>query len=534
VAVGDISNIFNKERGFTMRNALIWLSSVGVLLLAVSCADVPNAPEILGEPTAAAEVAEIGNPLAKVNETAQPVQVADENLLILDPSTVTVLKDSDLKTEKYSVANISQKRLGKPFPTNVKQLNPEKTISFSAKDAVVTRKTNALAKTTALSDPGFYLPLSGFLTGTGSFVRIESILIDPGEVLCVQVDMPNSAQIDYDVRLYEVNAFGDWILVDVSDNATFINPPYGTVPEAVGVYNRGNVTKEYLVLIYSYQGGSTTLPFTAHFGIRANNALFDSKESDEHYQKATVFDFNVPNPRINSRSANTLCDNDWFTFVSPYDLATLFTLDAASVSAGYKLEVYDIANNGGLRITPTNNGRVLIRANTQYYIRVTSTGANSLTGTNYTITLYPDYTTNNIKITDYTGGNGYYAYCSTPNRYEVERNGQFTVKGITCYKFSDTLAIGIPSVDVTFTFYNPYYGSAYGGKMSTIVTSNSSGNFTATLPVGPAMGDITCTYRSPFTITDHDYDLKAFTLMAGNVTRQEIIIVHYRSTTIVL
>jgi len=54
-----------------MRNALIWLSSASVLLLAVSCADVPNAPEITGEATAA------------VVEPAKQVQAVDDGLLIL-------------------------------------------------------------------------------------------------------------------------------------------------------------------------------------------------------------------------------------------------------------------------------------------------------------------------------------------------------------------------------------------------------------------------------------------------------------------
>lgn len=428
-----------------------------------------------------------------------------------------------MKFEAHPLANIGQKRRGKPLPTNVNQLNPKNAINLSATDEVVTKKTNVLAKTAALADPGRYQIFSGFLTGSGDEANLYPIPVAAREILCIQVDLPNNAQIDYDAYLYEIGTNNSLTLVDASEYVTYtnnINGPSGTVPEGVGVYNTSNTTKNYLLSVYSYQGGSSTLPFRIHVGIRANNAPLDSRESDEHAHKATSFNLDVPNPSINFRAANTLCDNDWFTFTSPASIvfnSILITLDTASVNAGYKLEVYYPASNGGLRKALTTiDGRFPIGLNTAYYIRVTSTGATSLTGANYTFTLYPDYYVNNITITGYEGGE-YATYCPgsypTYNRYRVRGGGQITVNGIVRYKIQNN-AIVVPNTSVKFTFYNPHYNSIYNGEMSTTVTSNSSGVFSATLPVGPARGNNYCSFGSATTFT-HTYDINDFTLESG-------------------
>jgi hypothetical protein len=496
-------------KGFTVKNVLKLLASVGVLMLAVGCADVPNAPEISGDVgTAAAEDAGVNN----------PVQSVDEGQLTLDASAVTFLKESDLKANtQHPLASVGKKNPDKSLSLNINQLNSEKAISLSATDAVVNRKANALAKTAALADPGSCQVYTGYLTGTGDEAYLYPIPVPSGELLTIQVDMPNSAALDYDAYLYEIGASGNLTLVDWSEYITHINNPNGTVPEAVGDYNKSNTTKNYLLVVASYQGGSSTLPFTIHVCIRANNAPFDSYEPDEHAHKAISFNLDVPNPSISFRSMNTLCDNDWYTFVSPASIefnSVLFTLDATSVDAGYTLEVYEVANSGGLKRTATTvNGRVLIGLNTRYYVRVTSTGAHYLTGVNYTFTLYPDYYVNSITVTGYEDGDGMVTYCQgyppTYTRYRVRGGGQITVKGIVRYK-----TLVIPNATVKFTFYNPYYPANTGGSRTITVTSNSSGAFSATLPVGPAMGDYSCVFGSP-TPFQHTFDIDYFTLESG-------------------
>jgi hypothetical protein len=484
-----------------MRNALKLLPAVSVLLLAV-CSDVPNAPSVTGEATTAAEIVETDN----------PAQVADESQLKLEAPPTIFLTENDFKVNTQAPL---AKAGVKPLPLDVSPLSSENTI--------IIRKGKTLAKTTALADPGFYQTITGYLTGTGKQAIVYPIPVFAGEVLCIQVDLPNNAQIDYDAYLYLVDALGIATLVDRSVMSTYINGSNGTLPEMVGAYNTSDTTQNYRLLINSYQGGSSTLPYTIHFGIRENNALFDFHESDENPAKALSINLQ-PEPSstgVNNRSANTRCDNDWFMFITPPTknyTSAVFKFDAASISAGYKFEIYTPVSNTTLKREAIDTvGRVTLANNTAYYIRVTSTGSNSLTGSNYSFVIYPDYLATSISMTP-SGGGEMATYCETiPKRtlYRVRGGGQLTVDGIVRYNSSTIL----PYARVNVTFANPHYPSQYGGQLSVTVTANQSGYYTATIPVGPAHGTFECIFGSSIRYK-HTYDIDNVTVSSGTAIAQ--------------
>jgi hypothetical protein len=157
-------------------------------------------------------------------------------------------------------------------------------------------------------------------------------------------------------------------------------------------------------------------------------------------------------------------------------------------------------------------------SNVFFNIRITSTGANDLTGANYTFTLYPDYPVDSIQITS-RGGGEMATYCQgsfpTFTRYRVQGGQQITINGIVRYA-AQNKAVVVPNADVKFTFRNPYYNSAHNGELSTTVKSNSSGAFTATLPVGPAAGENSCTFGNVIWFR-HTFDIRDFDIKSGLV-----------------
>jgi len=176
--------------------------------------------------------------------------------------------------------------------------------------------------------------------------------------------------------------------------------------------------------------------------------------------------------------------------------------------------VYTIVSNIALIREPMDTvGRVNLANNTKYYVKITSTGASSLTGANASFTLYPNYFPDSISITSYGGGDDMATYCPgyppTHTYYRVFSGGQITVNG-----FIRRNGKVLPYSIVDVYFWNPYYPAQYNELMHTTVIADGSGYYTATLPVGQAHGDYTCIF-GPTVWFIHTYDIKGVIIVSG-------------------
>ena len=242
----------------------------------------------------------------------------------------------------------------------------------------------------AQSQNGILMNITGFLTFQGQMRLYGIIDLFPGEVLHIQADMPNSAAIDYDLYLFRTDWFGNLLeVVDASFYTTYINGASGTLPEAVGFRNNTNSVLFFAVGVESFRGSSTTMPYHLHIAI--NNAL-DPNEADENIRSPRVTTIALPasgNHVINNRTISSLADNDWFRLQVPASVnfeRLSITLDALSVSAGYRVELYTRLSGDAMRKIVPVNGEFVVPSGTSY-IRVTSTGSSTVTGANYVLTL---------------------------------------------------------------------------------------------------------------------------------------------------
>ena len=256
-------------------------------------------------------------------------------------------------------------------------------------DALEPEYLEARSMIAALSTNGIHFTQSGFITFQGQQRLYGPIAVWPNEVIHVQATMPNSAAIDYDLYLFRLDALGNLILVDLSEYDTLINGNFGTIPEAVGAVNTTTLIQNYVIMIASFRGSSATMPYTLHVGI---NNRRDMQETDENAFQATPLNFSpTTGVIVNTRSMDTMTDNDWFRFDVPanrdFDQVSI-TLDATSNSALHRVELYTMTNTGGMRkIVPT--GSTFNVSAGSHFVRVTALASAGLTNVNYTLTITP-------------------------------------------------------------------------------------------------------------------------------------------------
>jgi len=117
---------------------------------------------------------------------------------------------------------------------------PERTnLTIGNIDEVEENQILSSEKPIRTSSNEWFRTFTGFITNLNDMQFIYTDLF-PGEVLDVEVHMPTNSNIDYDVVLLEIGAFGNLIMVDSSENSTFINPNGQTVPETVSFFNNSN------------------------------------------------------------------------------------------------------------------------------------------------------------------------------------------------------------------------------------------------------------------------------------------------------
>lgn len=321
------------------------------------------------------------------------------------------------------------------------------------------------------SNNGSYGSVTDYLTEEGQEKYVYPIAVNPDEVLHVQLDLPNSSELDYDLYLFEVDSnTSDMTLVDLSLNRTYINGAEGTAPESVGIYNKGDKVKEYAAFVVSQVGSSITQPFTLHLAINSNP---DEFEADENVNSAVNFTLNPTGSTvIDIRSMDTLVDNDWYKFTIPtsknYDTMNLF-LDKDSRNENYKIELYQLENNQLKKVDISANGKAEIDSG-QYYIRVTATDSVNLTGSTYNLTILPDYQADKIYITSLEGGN--YATYQFGTRYRINGDSDLTINGIAGY--GDYV---LPYAEVSVTIINEHWDPEHLRYRTETTKADENGNF---------------------------------------------------------
>jgi len=348
---------------------------------------------------------------------------------------------------------------------------------------------------------------TGYIEQEGTSTYLYPIYVQSGHILQVQMDNPASAQLDYDLYLYEFDmATGDLnpTPIDYSIYGTYLNNyanGSGTLSENVGTKNSTSGAKAYFIEAYGKVGGSISEPFTLTV---STSSTYDTYETDENALRAYPFTVAVGGSTLASRSINSEIDQDWYKITVPesrnYD-AMHINLDQASAGNGYKAELYGALSNNRMALIPSTTGNVSLGTGT-YYLRVYTTSTYS--DNNYSLHLQPVLRADKVVITGYNsngGSNDYptYAY----GRYYRITGTSFTVTGVAAT--SDNYAVANAEVEVIWE--NDYWSEGSNNRYrSAKVMTNSSGQFTATLSLPPSTGSISQYLPGAIGFT-HYYDI---------------------------
>ncbi|WP_091001393.1 hypothetical protein [Paenibacillus sp. OK003] len=348
---------------------------------------------------------------------------------------------------------------------------------------------------------------TGYIQQEGTSSFLYPIYVQPGSILQVQMDNPASAQLDYDLYLYEFDMSTGELNptpIDYSIYGTYLNN-YGngsrTLSENVGTKNSTASSKAYFIEVYGAVGGSINEPFTLTV---STSSTYDAYETDENALHAYPFTVAAGGSTLSSRSINSEVDQDWYKITVPesrnYD-AMRIDLDQASVGNGYKAELYGALSNNRMVFIPSTNGNVSLGTGT-YYLKVYTTS--SYSDNNYSLHLQPVLRADKVVITGYNsngGSNDYptYAY----GRYYRITGTSFTVTGVAAT--SDNYAVANAEVEVLWE--NDYWSEGSNNRYrSAKVMTNSSGQFTATLSLPPSTGSISQYLPGAISFT-HYYDI---------------------------
>lgn len=368
----------------------------------------------------------------------------------------------------------------------------------------------------AANQNGLYFNFTDYLTEEGQQKYVYPIPVEPGQVLHVQLNLPNSNELDYDLYLFEVDpADLSMTLVDLSQNRTYLNGTEGTAPENVGVYNTSDKQKEYAAFVISERGSSISQPFTLHIGINHNSDIY---EPDENVRTALNFTLQpIGSTNINLRSMDSLVDNDWFSFTIPSDknyTSIHVTLDDISQQTGYKVELYQLVNSELRKVPMTASGQANITSG-PYYIRVTAIESTQLSQTNYTLSILPDYQADEIIITEFGGGN--FATYQFGTFYRVKGGEHLQVKGVAGYK-----GYVLPEAPVTVTVINEHWNPEDLRYRTQHTLTDASGNFSVSIPTAPSTAKYSYFISGAINFT-HYFDYGYVKANAGTAVQVEPI-----------
>lgn len=399
-------------------------------------------------------------------------------------------------------------------------------LNFKTPEAISLKKktvSSLKASPMAASATASSATYSGTITQEGGTQFLYPIYLQSGELLQAQLDGPYSAQLDYDLYLYEFDMTTGDInpnAIDTSTYGTYFNKyeqGSASLPENVGTRNAVGYEKAYAIAVHAKKGSSINDPFYLTVD---TSSQYDAYEPDENAFHAYNFTFGTGGSSLNSRSIHSGIDNDWYQITIPasrnYDALNV-KLDSTSESYGYQAEAYGALTGNQMVLLPQTNHNVSLNTGT-YYVRVYTTNQYSPDHL-YTLTLKPVLRAGKIEITGYNsssnGPNDYPNY-SYGRHYRVNQRSSFTVKGVV--KTTDGYPVANAPVDVVWLNQNWTESSGNRTRTGSAYT-DQNGAFSVTLSLPASTGSIT-EYLSGAINFIHYYDL---TGVAAQVSGTSII-----------
>lgn len=195
------------------------------------------------------------------NASASPEVKTDQAIQIVSNVQLTTDKGSVIEqlTRADKPASITNSVY--TITENINLATPQKSVlkkkvtpSLKASTKSVSAKA---AATVATASTATY---SGTITEEGGTQFLYPIYLQPGELLQAQLDGPSSAQLDYDLYLYEFDmATGDINSnpINVSNYGTYVNnyeQGAASLPENVGTRNSIGAEKAYALAVHAKKG----------------------------------------------------------------------------------------------------------------------------------------------------------------------------------------------------------------------------------------------------------------------------------------
>lgn len=214
----------------------------------------------------------------------------------------------------------------------------------------------------------YYGTMNGYLSATDDYLLYPAELT-LGDYLQAKLTLPNNAQIDYDLLLFNSSLS----LIKSSDYITYMNAA-GTIEESIGYLATTN--EKVYVCVYSVGGGSTTEAYTLNYSITTN--FTDSDEPNENAKEANALDLGETGTKVTGK-LNSPIDNDWYSFTvldDPSYYKMRFSVSSSSTTNGCKFELYRNLGNAtyfGMQYLGSGTGGEVEVPAGEYYLRVVST-----------------------------------------------------------------------------------------------------------------------------------------------------------------
>lgn len=363
----------------------------------------------------------------------------------------------------------------------------------------------------------YYGSDTGYLAQTNDYL-LYSINLTHGDYLQARLKLPNNAQIDYDLLLFD-SALS---LIKSSDYITCTDGS-GTLDESIGYLAAGD--ELVYICVYSVGGGGETEAYTLDYSITTN--FSDSSEPDENVKEATTLNLGVSGANITGK-LNSPIDNDWYSFTvldSPqYDKIRL-SINSSSDTNGCEIEIYQnlLSDYYGMYYMGSGNGGEVELPAGIYYLRIVSTNTfNNFDAGDipvYNLSVVPVSKADTVSIVYYdlplnkiSYNEGFYY------RLEEDRTlpNILIVHGRATYTASDLTKRAAANVKITGEVYDKEWAAIGQPELARVYGSaitDSNGNFTMRIHLYPACGGLS--YRVDGNYTHH-YDFMRVTISLTN------------------
>lgn len=240
--------------------------------------------------------------------------------------------------------------------------------------------------------PSYNLSSLSDVLAADSTGALYTISVNNGQLLQVELLVPQNLSLDYDLYLFAV----DSATSELTQVAASI---YGTnstfMPESVGTINNSGSTLTYAILVHPNGNPSATDYFTLNVSTSNYTASNEANPTYAFEPNESAF-YAVEFPNMTSSTyvtvpggLNSPIDNDWFVVYN--QSTTEFSgLEIANIPESVVVESYAVSTGNMMtKLGSTANGAVLPIASGYTYFRVCFSGNGTFGTPNYNITFTP-------------------------------------------------------------------------------------------------------------------------------------------------